>query len=88
MRLTAGSAAVACVANFSIEPRVDYRVGLPWSGKWMTLTNTDSADFAGGGHGPAAAVQATDGEWQRQPASVVLALPALTVVLLGSVRPL
>lgn len=83
-----GATAIACVANFSLEPRVDYRVGLPWSGKWQALLNTDSAEFAGEAHGTNAELQATDGEWQRQPASVVLALPALTVVLLGSVRPL
>ncbi|MEQ1872901.1 MAG: 1,4-alpha-glucan branching protein GlgB [Ilumatobacteraceae bacterium] len=85
---TDGATAIACVANFSIEPRVDYRIGLPWSGTWQTLLNTDSAQFSGAGHGVDSDLHANESEWQRQPASVVLALPALTVVLLGSVRPL
>lgn len=85
---TDGASAIACAANFSNVPRVDYRVGVPWPGNWKVLMNTDSGELAGTGGGPSAKLRAIDGEWQRQPASVVFALPALTVVLLGSVRPL
>jgi len=81
-----GSAAVACVANFSLETRTDYRVGLPWSGRWQILINTDAASFAGGGAGPTSDLVATNQPWQQQPASVVFAAPASTVVWLGSVR--
>jgi 1,4-alpha-glucan branching enzyme len=83
-----GRTAVACVANFSLASRSNYRVGLPWSGTWQVLLTTDSSEFAGAGFGagPDASVVATYHPWQQQPASVVLALPALTVVWLASVR--
>lgn len=83
----AGTATVACVANFSAETRTGYRVGLPWGGSWETILNTDASDFAGGDHGPHTALEATtDLAWHHQPASVVLDLPPLCVVWLGSVR--
>ena len=81
-----GTAAVACVANFSSDERADYRVGLPWPGRWQTLINTDAVSFAGGGAGPVRDLVATNQPWQHQPASVVLTAPATTVVWLGSVR--
>lgn len=81
-----GRAAVACVANFSLQSRAGYRVGLPWGGSWQTILNTDSVAFAGGGAGAAGEVEATNQPWQHQPSSVVLALPALSVTWLASVR--
>lgn len=84
-----GATAVACVANFSLEARIGYRVGLPWSGVWQTLLTTDSTAFAGGGHGGDAALEATaDLAWHNQPASAVFDLPPLAVVWLGSLRQL
>ena len=81
-----GTAAVACIANFSSETRSEYRLGLPWPGRWQTLLNTDAVSFAGSDAGPAGDLLATTQPWQDQPASVVLAAPAATVVWLGSVR--
>ena len=82
-----GEQVVACVANFSSKARTGYRVGVPWSGSWQTILNTDATDFAGGGHGPHTPLDATaDLAWHRQPASLILDMPPLTVVLLGSVR--
>ena len=81
-----GNSAVACVANFSLESRADYRVGVPWAGRWRTLLNTDAVSFAGVGAGPAGDLVATNQPWNYQPASVVLTAPAASVVWLGSVR--
>ncbi|CAN5633137.1 1,4-alpha-glucan branching protein GlgB [soil metagenome] len=84
-----GETAIACVANFSSEPLIDYRVGLPWAARWQVIINSDSADYGGGDIRSDVSFDATlDVGWHRQPASVVLAVPPLTVVLLGSVRPL
>ena len=83
-----GRTAVACVANFSLNPRIGYRVGLPWQGSWQTLINTDAVEFAGAGAGHDGDVDAIDQPWQSQPSSVVLAVPPLSAVWLGSVRHL
>ena len=83
----AGATAIACVANFSRVPRAEYRIGLPWPGRWQTLLNSASSAFAGSDDGPHSGLNATDVEWQRRPASAVFDLPAFTVVWLGSVRP-
>jgi len=88
----AGASAVACVANFTPVPRAGHRVGVPWAGQWELLVDTDSPAWGGSGFSgyslegtmiPAA----PDTSWQNQPASVVVDLPPLSVVWLGSRRP-
>ncbi|MCW2811589.1 MAG: glgB [Friedmanniella sp.] len=40
---------VACLINFSSEPRPDYRVGLPAEGAWTEILNTDAEIYDGSG---------------------------------------
>ncbi|SMO51253.1 1,4-alpha-glucan branching protein GlgB [Propioniciclava tarda] len=40
---------IACVINFSSEPRHDYRIGLPASGTWTEILNSDAAVYDGSG---------------------------------------
>ena len=44
-----GVAAVVCIANFTDVARRDYRVGLPWGGRWDVVLDTDALDWNGGG---------------------------------------
>ena len=87
----AGGKAVACIANFTPVPRAGYRVGLPWSGTWDVLLDTDSPHFGGSGFGfrlDGGRYEATpDVPWQGQKASIVLDVPPLSVIWLGSTRP-
>ncbi len=87
----AGGKAVACIANFTPVPRTGYRVGLPWSGTWDVLLDTDSPHFGGSGFGfrlDGGRYEATpDMPWQGQKASIVLDVPPLSVIWLGSTRP-
>ena len=94
-----GMHAVACIANFTPVPRTAYRVGLPWSGRWETIMDTDASPFGGSnfaGHGfegtatDANRPQNTATEhvpWQGQPASTLIELPPLAVVWLAAHRP-
>jgi len=84
----AGASVVACVANFTPEPHRGYRVGLPWAGEWQVLVDTDAPAYDGSGfRGDAVTVAATtEIAWQHQPASAVLDIPPLGVVLLGARR--
>ncbi len=40
---------IACITNFSTEPRPDYRVGLPAEGSWQEIMNTDADVYDGTG---------------------------------------
>ena len=40
---------IACLTNFSSEPRPDYRVGLPAEGAWQEIMNTDAEVYDGTG---------------------------------------
>jgi len=42
---------LACVANFSGGPHENYRVGLPFAGRWREVLNTDAELYGGSGVG-------------------------------------
>jgi 1,4-alpha-glucan branching enzyme len=42
---------LACVANFSGGPHLEYRVGLPSAGRWTEVINTDAETYGGSGGG-------------------------------------
>jgi 1,4-alpha-glucan branching enzyme len=75
-----GDADVVCVANFAAVPHDDYRLGLPSSGEWEEIVNTDAAAYAGSGVGNFGAVTAEDGEWSGQPAYATIVVPPLATV--------
>jgi 1,4-alpha-glucan branching enzyme len=77
----AGSGPVlACVANFSGEPHLDYRIGLPQAGRWREVINTDAGGYGGSGVGNLGGVEAVDEPWHGRPASATITVPPLGVV--------
>ena len=66
---------LACVANFSGGPHDDYRVGLPFAGRWREVLNTDAEIYGGSGVGNLGAVEAEPQMWHGRPASAALRLP-------------
>jgi 1,4-alpha-glucan branching enzyme len=76
--------AVVCIANFTPVPRPGYRVGLPWSGRWDAVVNTDAWGFGGSGSGPSGEVRAQAIPWQHQSYSTVVDLAPLAVLWLAS----
>jgi len=73
---------IACIANFGGHPHEDYRVGLPRTGRWREVINTDGYDYAGSGAGNLGAVDAVAEPCHGQPASAALTLPPLAVLWL------
>ncbi len=73
---------VACIANLTPVPHLGYRVGLPCSGEWKELLNTDAAQWGGSGLGNGGRVIAGGGPWHGQPASAEMVLPPLGVLWL------
>ncbi len=49
VRFDSEGRALACAVNFAPVPRPDYLVGLPHSGRWVEVLNTDAAEFDGSG---------------------------------------
>jgi 1,4-alpha-glucan branching enzyme len=82
-----GAKTVACLVNFSGDPHLNYRVGLPTVGRWRELLNTDAGDYGGSGVGNFGAVEAVSEPWHGQPASAVFSLPPLGVLLLAPEAP-
>ena len=57
LRMDRGAGApVAVVANFTPAPHQGYRIGLPRSGRWREILNTDSAHYDGSNVGNAGEV--------------------------------
>jgi 1,4-alpha-glucan branching enzyme len=79
---TGGERALVCVANLTPVPRENYRVGLPRSGRWVEVLNTDSRLYGGGDVGNGGHVEAEPIGWNDQPFSARLTLPPLGVVWL------
>jgi 1,4-alpha-glucan branching enzyme len=71
---------LACVANFSGQPHVDYRIGLPRGGRWRELINTDFEGYGGSGVGNLGGVDAVAESWHGQPWSATLTAPPLATV--------
>ncbi|ARC57278.1 1,4-alpha-glucan branching enzyme GlgB [Frondihabitans sp. 762G35] len=72
---------IAVLANFSGQP-VTQRLGLPVSGVWTEILNTDAEAYGGSGVGNLGSVTATDDPWGGRPASAEVQLPPLGVIWL------
>ena len=73
---------IACVANFSATPHLDYKVGLPQAGRWREVLNTDAAVYGGSGVGNLGGIEALPEPWHGRPASATITLPPLGVLWL------
>jgi 1,4-alpha-glucan branching enzyme len=82
LRIGADGSQLACIANFAGEPHHDYRIGLPSSGTWREVLNTDSDVYGGSGVGNLGAVEAEDVPQHGFDASAVLQLPPAGVLWL------
>ena len=75
------------VANLTPVPRHGYRLGVPEVCRWKVVLDTDAPDYGGSGHelvpvGGDVLDADTVTPWQGQPASVLMTLPPLAVVVL------
>ena len=68
---------LVAIFNFGGNPVGPYRIGLPFSGTWDEIINTDAEEFGGSGVGNFGTVQALDEPFQGRPASVELTIPPL-----------
>ena len=71
---------IAAVSNFTPVPRQDYRIGLPSSGWWREILDTDAMVYGGSGTGNMGGIEATDSPQHGRPASATIVLPPLATV--------
>jgi 1,4-alpha-glucan branching enzyme len=73
---------IACIANFSAVPHLEYRVGLPAAGRWREVINTDAIVYGGSGVGNLGGIEAVAEPWHGLPASASITVPPLGVLWL------
>src|SRR4051794_22136597 len=79
---SSGDSHIACIVNFAAAPYYDYRIGLPESGRWSEVLNTDAEVYAGSGVGNLGGVTAEDVTLHGLPASASITVPPLGAVYL------
>jgi 1,4-alpha-glucan branching enzyme len=82
LRTGSDGSVLACVANFAGQPHENYRIGLPFAGRWRELLNTDAGGYGGSGVGNLGAVAAVREPWHGRPASALLRVPPTGVLWL------
>ncbi|HEY2271780.1 MAG TPA: 1,4-alpha-glucan branching protein GlgB [Jatrophihabitantaceae bacterium] len=85
LRYGADGSALACIANFSAVPHESYRLGLPRTGRWEEVVNTDAGAYFGSDVGNFGGVEAVEQSWHGQPASATLRVPPLGALWLRHV---
>jgi 1,4-alpha-glucan branching enzyme len=80
---SAGNRHLVVVLNFTPVPREGYRVGVPQTGRYRELFNSDSHYYGGSNHGTAVIAEATTQPWSGQPCSLVVTLPPLGALVLA-----
>jgi 1,4-alpha-glucan branching enzyme len=73
---------LAIILNLTPVPRDGYRIGLPGSGKWREVLNSDAAVYGGTNIGNLGGVLSEEKKWHNQPCSAELTLPPLAVLAL------
>jgi len=71
---------IAVVCNFSPVPRPNYRIGVPASGFWSEIFNSDATQYGGTGHGNFGGVYSYPVALHGRSHSLTIELPPLAVV--------
>jgi 1,4-alpha-glucan branching enzyme len=70
------------ICNFTPVPRQNYRVGVPFGGRWLERLNSDARDYGGSGIGNFGAVEAAPLPAHGRYYSLMLRLPPLAALIL------
>ena len=70
------------VTHFTPVVRQDYRVGVPWSGRYQVILNTDGESYGGGNAGSAGTIKVEQEPYHGRDFSLRLTLPPYATVIL------
>jgi 1,4-alpha-glucan branching enzyme len=76
------------VCNFTPQPHLGYRIGIPEAGGHLEIFNSDAEIFGGSNMGNAGRVEAEPAPSHGRPASASVVVPPLGVIVLKPERPL
>jgi 1,4-alpha-glucan branching enzyme len=68
------------VCNFTPVTHFKYSIGVPQSGFWRELLNSDATEYGGSGQGNMGGVEATPAPLHGRPYSITFVLPPLAIV--------
>ena len=77
----AGDPPVVVVCNFTPIERTGFRIGVPATGNWSEILNTDASRYGGENRGNMGGVDADCAGWHGQRASFDITLPPLSVLM-------
>jgi 1,4-alpha-glucan branching enzyme len=79
--------AAAFVCNFTPVPRSNYRIGVPWGGRWSERMNSDAPLYGGSGQGNFGGVDAAPIPMHGHPFSINVTLPPLGILVFLGAMP-
>ncbi len=77
---TTGSEIILVIFNATPMVYKNYRIGVPFQGKWIEVANSDDLEYGGCGHGNKPFIMAEDHACHNRPYSLVLTLPPLAII--------
>lgn len=77
---------IVVVLNFTPVPRDNYRIGVPCSGKYSEIFNSDSTFYSGSNFSTKKFVFTDNKKWMDHPFSLSIKLPPLSGILLEPVQ--
>ncbi|MEZ5042364.1 MAG: 1,4-alpha-glucan branching protein GlgB [Saprospiraceae bacterium] len=81
-----GEKPLVVICNFTPVVRDNYKVGVPFSGTYQELLNSNKKVFGGSGDHVDNKVKANQGTWHGRPYYLELTLPPLSVMVLENVK--
>ncbi len=83
LRRDRNGAFVAAILNFTPVPRRGYRIGVPQSGLYREIFNSDSLYYGGSNLGNGEGATAENTPWMGYPYSIVITVPPLAGIVLA-----
>ena len=77
---------LVCVFNFTPVPRPNYRLGVPFAGRWEEALNSDATLYGGSGQGNLGGVDSNPAAAHGHFQSIVVTLPPLAALMFGPAR--
>ncbi|MBL4574794.1 MAG: 1,4-alpha-glucan branching protein GlgB [Opitutaceae bacterium] len=77
----------AVVGHFAADTKTGYRLGLPYSGVWTELINSNSGNYGGSNFGNKGKIEAEDVPFDGYDYSAVISLPPLSTTIFKREKP-
>lgn len=71
---------ILVVCNFTPMVRQNYRLGVPFGGRWLEVLNSDARHYGGSGVGNLGGAEAAPFQWHSRPHMLTITLPPLSIL--------